>query len=162
MLYLFDLDGTLISGYMDNPDKDYHRWGILPGRKETIAALLFDGHQVAIVSNQAGVAYGFISKIDVYEKLSIVGHDLGFGTFAVHAGGTAYASDCGGSGGQLSCFVCFDKDGPRRKPGGAMIAEAMQALGGDGVLMVGDRPEDESAAANAGVPFQWAAVFFGD
>jgi hypothetical protein len=26
MLYLFDLDGTLISGYMDNPDRDYHTW----------------------------------------------------------------------------------------------------------------------------------------
>ena len=29
-----------------------------------------------------------------------------------------------------------------------------------GVLFVGDRPEDEQAAANAGVSFQWADDFF--
>jgi phosphoglycolate phosphatase-like HAD superfamily hydrolase len=29
------------------------------------------------------------------------------------------------------------------------------------VVYVGDRPEDEAAAKNAGVPFQWAAEFFG-
>jgi D-glycero-D-manno-heptose 1,7-bisphosphate phosphatase len=162
MLYLFDLDGTLISGYMDNPDRNFHQWQILPGRRETIAGLLAAGHQVAVISNQAGVGYGFVSKIDVYEKLSIVGHDFGFGTFAVHAGSTAYASGCGGSGGQLTCFICFEKDSPRRKPGGAMITEAMQAFNNNDALMVGDRPEDEAAAKNAGLSFQWANVFFGD
>jgi len=37
MLILFDLDGTLISAYMDNPDRQYHRWHILSGRRELLA-----------------------------------------------------------------------------------------------------------------------------
>ena len=38
MLYAFDLDGTLISSYMDNPGKDYHTWSVLPGRVEMLRA----------------------------------------------------------------------------------------------------------------------------
>jgi phosphoglycolate phosphatase-like HAD superfamily hydrolase len=44
-----------------------------------------------------------------------------------------------------------------------MIREAIAdhpEASAQGVLMVGDRPEDEAAAADAGVPFQWAHAFF--
>jgi phosphoglycolate phosphatase-like HAD superfamily hydrolase len=37
-----------------------------------------------------------------------------------------------------------------------MIFAAIDLFGGDEFLMVGDRPEDEQAAAAAGIPFQWA------
>ena len=43
-----------------------------------------------------------------------------------------------------------------------MIRELMVALGytADATMYVGDRPEDEQAAADAGVAFRWAAAFF--
>lgn len=45
-----------------------------------------------------------------------------------------------------------------------MIREAMAEHPGAaalGVLMVGDREEDQQAAQDAGVAFQWAHIFFG-
>jgi len=52
----------------------------------------------------------------------------------------------------------------RRKPSGAMIREAMAryVYSASETLYVGDRPEDEAAARNAGVGFQWADDFFKD
>ncbi|MEM7030373.1 MAG: HAD-IIIA family hydrolase [Chloroflexota bacterium] len=50
-----------------------------------------------------------------------------------------------------------------RKPGPGMIRQASKDAGvaGEAVLMVGDRPEDQAAAKNAGVAFMWADQFFG-
>src|SRR5688572_15078053 len=72
MLYLFDLDGTLITSYMDRPDRDFMQWAALPGRRECLAELRTDGHQVGIVTNQAGVAFGHISELHVSVKLIAV------------------------------------------------------------------------------------------
>jgi D-glycero-D-manno-heptose 1,7-bisphosphate phosphatase len=151
MLYLFDLDGTLISGYMDNPDKDYYAWQPLPGRGARIAELRRAGHIVGIVTNQAGVAFGHITEADWEDKIADVCHRLRLDWEAV--------------------YVCFAdsrssdpryQDASRRKPSGAMIKEAMTryAYSAQETLYVGDRPEDEAAAADAGVAFQWAEEFF--
>lgn len=143
MLYLFDLDGTLITSYMDNPDKDYHTWEPITGRGHKLHQLRLAGHIVGVVTNQAGVAYGFIGEQDWTQKWAEVCHRLRLDWQA--------------------CYVCFDKSGPRRKPSGAMLREAMSdyaAHAAEGVLYVGDRPEDEGAARDAGVPFQWAEQFF--
>lgn len=156
MLYLFDLDGTLISGYMDNPDKDYHTWRPLPGRGQRIAELRHTGHIVGVVTNQAGVAFGFVTEADWEAKIADVCYRLRLDWEAI--------------------FVCFaDVRGQppyndpaaaaRRKPSGAMIREAMAryaAHAAEGVLFVGDRSEDEAAAKDAGVAFQWAGDFFGE
>jgi D-glycero-D-manno-heptose 1,7-bisphosphate phosphatase len=72
MLYLFDLDGTLISGYMDRPDRDFTKWGVLPGRVEYLVQLRAHEHQLGIVTNQAGVAFGHVTKADVGMKLIAV------------------------------------------------------------------------------------------
>lgn len=167
MLYLFDLDGTLISSYMDNPDRDYHSlvmlvggepagvtWQPLPGRGRRIRELRDAGHIVGVVSNQAGVAFGLISERDWEVKIADVCHRLRLDWQAV--------------------FVCFadarSRDPryndpaqvARRKPSGAMIREAMQryAYSPADTLFVGDRPEDEQAARDAGVAFQWAEDYF--
>ena len=52
MLYLFDLDGTLISSYMDNPDKNYDTWEVLPGRKAMLNRLLMRGDTMCVITNQ--------------------------------------------------------------------------------------------------------------
>lgn len=161
MLYLFDLDGTLISGYMDNPDRDYHTWQVLPGRSEQLIQLAVAGHDIAIVTNQGGVAFGFIDEQTAWMKIYEA------------------ARRCGLPPDTIRTYACFhDPRGKspyndpvqaaRRKPSGAMIREAMfdAGLSDDDaddrghVLFVGDRPEDEAAAKDARVPFQWAHLFF--
>lgn len=51
-----------------------------------------------------------------------------------------------------------------RKPNPGMILQACRDMGVSGkqVLMVGDRPEDQAAAHNAGVHFRWARQVFPD
>lgn len=56
------------------------------------------------------------------------------------------------------------KDESLRKPNPGMIFRAMtfkKISNPADVLMVGDRPEDQQAAENAGVDFKWANDFFG-
>lgn len=156
MLYLFDLDGTLISGYMDNPDRDYHTWQVLPGRSEKLIQLAVAGHDIAIVTNQGGVAFGFIDEQTAWMKIYEA------------------ARRCGLPPDTIRTYACFHdprgkppyndpKESARRKPSGRMIQEAMydaNIFNPAEVLFVGDRPEDESAAKDARVPFQWADLFF--
>lgn len=150
MLYAFDLDGTLISSYMDNPGKDYHTWSVLPGRVEMLRQLHSAGHTIAIISNQGGVAFGMVSEADWQQKIDAVASQ-----FPIDA-----------------VFVCFadvrSRDPrysdpaqvARRKPSGAMLKEAIEFFGANDVIYVGDRPEDEQAASDAGVPFVWSQEFF--
>lgn len=177
MLYLFDMDGTLVSSYMDRADRDFHAWKLLPGRRETIAALVAEGHQIGIVSNQAGVAYGFVDYDDVRKKFQAVAAQLGYGSVALYydMGRGSHWS----TGNEdpitprtLPAYICCDRDGPRRKPGPLMIEQAHQEALIDyynveteefedvPIVFIGDRPEDEGAARAAGVPFQWAEEFF--
>lgn len=172
MLYLFDLDGTLISSYMDAPDRAFDAWQPLPGRAAKLQYLeRFAG--VAVITNQAGVAFGFVSEADVQRKLWRAALALGFGAIRIFDG-AADATVHGREAPQLDVFVSYGdarssdaryQDGSRRKPSGAMIREAIAEHAGlaeDGVLYVGDRPEDQRAAADAGVPFMWAKDFFHD
>lgn len=164
MLVLFDLDGTLVSSYLDNPDKDYGRWSLLPNRREKIARLRLSGNVCCVVTNQGGVAFGFVTEDEARTKIA---------TAMVAA--RFYFGDAADVEGKPLLYVCFhDTRGKppyndpaqasRRKPSGAMIREAMAEhpqAAALGVLMVGDREEDQQAAQDAGVPFQWAHIFFG-
>lgn len=154
MLYCFDLDGTLITGYMDNPDKDYHTWSVLPGRVEKLRQLQAEGHAIAIVTNQGAVAFGYVKEWEMWSKIRR----------ALHACGI-YSN---------SAYVCFhdirgnapynrSNEAARRKPSGVMIREAMHEydVSPSECVMVGDRPEDEAAAHDAGVAFVLADEFFG-
>jgi len=190
MLYLFDLDGTLVSRYMDRADKDFHAWDLLPGRAEKIAQLRGeDGsyHTIQIVSNQGGVAFGLVSEEDVHRKLAEVADRLGYAAAWIWDGSPEQPREISldrpasvlPSSGVLECYVCYADSRARlpqyrqgverRKPSGQMIREALDSdarAGGyshqnlSGVIYVGDRPEDAAAAAVAGVPFQWAEEFF--
>jgi D-glycero-D-manno-heptose 1,7-bisphosphate phosphatase len=156
MLLLFDLDGTLISSYMETPGRAYERWEVLPGRRERLAQLAADGHQLGIVTNQGRVAFGGATEEQAQDKLAAVLHALNLPASTPIA-------------------VCFAHPharlrkyrdpaaAARRKPSGAMIRELMAeypAAAAAGVVYVGDRPEDEGAAQDAGVSFVPAEVFF--
>lgn len=158
MLYLFDLDGTLISGYMDRPDRDFTQWAALPGRQEYLAQLRIHDHQVGIVTNQAGVAFGHVTEADVSTKLLAVLTALNLPLSTPIR--VCYAHPTAPLAAYRDPALLA-----RRKPSGAMIRE-MVALypeqAAQGVLYVGDRPEDEAAARDADVTFAWARDFFGE
>lgn len=147
MLHAFDLDGTLISGYMDNPDKAYDRWQVLPGRKARLRQLIAQGHQICIITNQAGVGMGHITAARVDRKIKSALKQLRLPE-------------------DTPVYVCMhhprgigkwaDPEGcKRRKPYGAMIVEAMNDLGFDkaDTVYVGDRSVDRDAAKDAGVRY---------
>ena len=172
MLYLFDLDDTLISGYMDSADKDYNRWEILPGRAARLAALKAAGHRVGVVTNQAGVAFGLIQQPDFTRKWGQV--RAAFGWPEEHAIAVCFAHPNAKDEYYRGLQPALNPYGwhptgyreiDRRKPSGIMIRELLAefpAAAAAGVLFVGDRPEDAAAAADAGVAFQWAEEFFGE
>ncbi len=156
MLILFDLDGTLISSYMDHPDRKYHRWQPLPGRRELLAQLRTEGHQLGIVTNQGGVGLGFVTQSAFYRKLQLVLEALDLPA-------------------DLPVAVCFaHSQAPhkqhrspdqlaRRKPNPDMLTELAHQFAGQaaqGILYVGDRPEDRQAARAAGADFAHTDDFF--
>lgn len=162
MLYLFDLDGTLISGYMDNPDKDYNTWHVLAGRWAHLSKLKMQGHTIAIITNQGGVAFGLVTEDECSAKLSQAIQQLGLNN----------PRSNGSTDPVVYCSIHHPNGKPpyndpelaaRRKPSGAMIREAILDYphsAARGVLFVGDRPEDEAAAKDAGVDFMWSNEFF--
>ncbi len=167
MLYLFDLDGTLISGYMDSPTKHYDAWYVLPERRAKLQGLMMQGHTVAIVTNQGGVAFGFVTEEQCYNKMDEAVGRLGLSVQSVRASGTTPPPI-------VYCCMHDERGKPpyndpgealRRKPNPFMLLEAMNDHGhaaNKGVLYVGDRAEDEAAAGEAAVHFEWASDFFND
>lgn len=163
MLYLFDLDGTLITGYMDNPDKDYNVWHVLPGRWARLNKLKMQGHTIAIITNQGGVAYGLVTEEECSAKLEQAIRKLGLGNPRSSGDAADPVVYCSIHHPNGNAPYNDPELAARRKPSGAMIREAILDFphsAARGVLMVGDRPEDEAAAKDAGVPFQWAHEFF--
>lgn len=193
MLLLFDLDDTLIEGYMNK--RPFDDVVLLPGRKDTILSRIEQGDEIAIITNQGGVAFGYHTQLDVEDKLEKVYETLELPLqLRVNDGVAAWECDYAcewqiadldhmnryieaiETDDFLNIFVCYaHPNAPedewrvgseRRKPSAAMIQEAIAMAKpesvADGVLFVGDRPEDEQAAINAGVSFLWASEFFGD
>ena len=185
-LALFDMDGTLIHGYMDNPGREYNLWHVLPGRVEAIRQLREKSIEWAIVTNQAGVALGHIMLNDLALKLEAVLKEFGvtFTGLYNNNGRLPFATGANGCaiGERARPYVLFCLAHPqsprpiyregheRRKPSPAMLNEAIAdfaerhftKIDHFNVLFIGDRPEDREAARDAGVEFIWAKDFFGD
>lgn len=152
-LVVFDCDGTLtqtITGDAFRRVATDHM--PLPGRIDKLDQLHTQGVHLAMATNQGGVAFGYFSEADMLHELRGA------------AGWFKIAPE--------AVYVCFNhpkasieqyrKDDPRRKPNPGMLLEAMRDfnVSPDETLMVGDRPEDEQAARNAGVQFCHADTFF--
>lgn len=153
--YLFDIDDTLITGYLSRADKDYHTVEALPGRAERLRQLRAEGHQIGLVTNQGGIAFGYNSPADWERKLAAVLESLDLPATTPVA---CCFSDVRGKAPWNT-----PEDAARRKPSGAMIGEVLAQIGASPAeaMFIGDRPEDQQAAAAAGVAFQWAHAFFG-
>lgn len=164
MLYLFDIDGTLIRSFLREGDAehDYDDVELLPRRNEAIADLIASNGSeyvgFGLVTNQAGVAMGYQTVEQVHAKLAVVVRKLGFF-----------------DGCPFSIHVCFYHPEakleewrmdpcPRRKPGPGMIREAIDAhrVLPAKTLFVGDLDSDREAAEAAGVAYRDAGWFFED
>ncbi len=171
-LYAFDLDGTLIRSFLEKKDipgtdgaatwarinaaVDYDEIELLPSRGWRLQELADDTDNCfAIITNQAGVAFGYQTAGQVWTKLSRVREWL-----------------LGDERDRMSLHVCFGHpeaplvcdDVNRRKPNGTMLREAMDAhgVGWANTVYVGDLETDMFAAAAAGVQFIWEHEFFND
>jgi D-glycero-D-manno-heptose 1,7-bisphosphate phosphatase len=153
ILYIFDLDGTLVetkSGalFRKTPDD----WQLLPGRREKLIELKARGARLAIATNQGGVAFGYFSQEAILREIQAAARALGISPAGVYI---CYTHP-------KASIEQYRAEDDRRKPGPGMLKEAMMDFDAMEVetLMIGDRPEDEQAARNAGVEYKDAREFF--
>lgn len=155
MLFIFDKDKTIVGGPDNRPANTPEEQQPLTGVIETIAALRAAGHQIAIASNQGGVAWGFITVAQAQALVKDA---------AAKIGGVDFW--------RCSCYderaKAKNPDSPyarksyRRKPKPGMLKELMRSAGVASAVMVGDSEDDRKAAeAAGGVAFRWADEFFG-
>lgn len=182
-LIMLDLDGTLVADALVESEgagggkklgrrqhELYHQPVLLENRLNVLAKAAEDGDCFAIVTNQGGVAWGYHTQAECYERIACALRQLAFfggRPFSVHVCFSHERATVDG----------FKSDAARRKPSPAMLLEALDvhgpaiiaAAGGvldrelvrANALMVGDREEDSEAAAAAGVDFVGAGDFFG-
>jgi D-glycero-D-manno-heptose 1,7-bisphosphate phosphatase len=156
-LVICDIDGTLVkpkSGGDFRKSADDWQW--LPGRLEELQRLKAEGKSIRFATNQGGVAFEYLDERDVHNEFLRMVREIGYppGHNIVHVCFTHPKAK----------LVGYREDSPRRKPGPGMLLEAMRQedVTPEQTLMVGDRPEDQQAAAAAKVDFVWAWQFFGD
>lgn len=172
-LLLLDLDGTVRfnkarpGDYINVPDEIE----LYPEALQAMRDYAADGWTIVGISNQGGIERGFTTLnqcIEGMRRTIELSEDL---IQVVLFCPDAYPK-MGSSCHAITKMVNYAPDGFRssvllelsvigyRKPCHGMILAAKWWFGPsdmwEQVLMVGDRPEDELAAHNAGVPFMWA------
>lgn len=154
MLYIFDKDGTLISGMGTRPANTPAEQKPMPGVVKQLSYLRSRGDKIAIASNQGGVAWGFIT----YEQAQELMDDC-----ARKIGGADYVTFCPYDPKAYEHHPgVYAIDHPKRKPNPGMILECMKVLGFSKreTVYIGDQETDNQAAKAAGVKFEWATDFF--
>ena len=156
-LYIFDKDGTLIHALKGRPATFEAEQHPKPGVVEKLAELRAGGHQIAIATNQGGVAWGIISRSQAYRLANHAGEIVG-GVDAVAV--CCYDPKAAGRHGADKRYA---RASSRRKPAPGMLLDLMQRLGyaTTETIFVGDSDSDEEAAILADVRFITAADFFG-
>lgn len=140
---LLDRDGTLNrrmppGRYVRSRDE----WEWLPGALEALRRLREAGYRIFLVTNQAGIARGAMSRADVD---------------AIHARMVAEAEAAGG--GIDEVFLCphgWDEGCDCRKPAPGLLfqAQARHHLNLARTPLIGDDERDGAAAAAAGCPYR--------
>ena len=152
----FDADGTLRQCTIDQqpcPNKP-GEWELLPNVKETLALYDWDHHGMSIVSNQGGIALGFLTEAMAYQLLA----DLVMKAFARFPP----------MGSLLLCPHAVDAGCVCRKPSPELLHKAETFWHSRGLLhgpadcvYIGDMESDRQAAEAAKIDFIWAGDFFG-
>jgi phosphoglycolate phosphatase-like HAD superfamily hydrolase len=172
MLYIFDLDSTLVVKYGERP---------LPGVIEMLDDLVEQGGQIAVATNQAGPAWGMSTGESHYPEPRALG--VRFTSIAVRIPAlasapwfvavgderlslraTAYQSlvhELGIGGAELTLHISADPTWRKPEPGMLLAACEAYHTTPDRAVFVGDADTDAEAAARAGTGFVFADQFFG-
>ena len=129
---LFDRDGTLVVDVPHNGDPGLVR--LMPGAEEAVAAVRAAGVATGVVTNQAAVGRGLVTRDQVSEVAARVDELLGaFGTWAV-------------------CPHVAEDGCGCRKPAPGLVLQAAEALGvePERCVVIGDIGADVGAARAAG------------
>ena len=154
-LYIFDKDGTLVSGFDNRPANKPEEQILLPGVLKKITGLRHAGHKIAIASNQGGVAWGFITFNQAVELVLDAAEKIGgVSDWMISPYDPKAKEKHPGS---------FARDDFTRKPQPGMLIVIMGKLGCgcDRTIMIGDMESDQQAAQAANCQFIWAKDFFG-
>ena len=135
-LIIFDLDGTLTPSRESSAAPFERR--LLPGVKEKCEELREQGAILAVATNQKQL-FNNDKLMRQFAEIRLWLQD------------------------ELGIFDLDWENGSRMKPHPSMIFNLVSLLGKllSETLMVGDSTDDQEAAANAGVDFEWAKDFFG-
>ncbi len=172
MLYIFDLDRTLVGMYRTDP---------LPGVSDRLASLAADGHRIAVATNQAGPAWGMATGDpkfpspetlpDRFHEIAALIPELSRVPWLVAVGDprlsltmwdydTLVQRILSGVGG-LDLHVSAAFDWRKPEPGMLLAACEIYDVPPSQAIYVGDSSSDAEAADRAGTAFAWADVFFG-
>jgi D-glycero-D-manno-heptose 1,7-bisphosphate phosphatase len=181
-LLILDKDGTLVrpkSGekFVQHPEDQE----LIPGVSDAIARYAADGWMMAIASNQGGVDAGYKTLEDAIAEMqyAMMLSEIECAFFCPDMDGKQCYSIIAASTLTWACDVKalhrravfpLYRLASYRKPGFGMLQEAASYWSSSHwelmtykgfrpeaqILMVGDRPEDQQAAKNAGVDFLWA------
>jgi D-glycero-D-manno-heptose 1,7-bisphosphate phosphatase len=147
VLYIFDMDGTLVA---KTKDMRPTAMTLLPGVGETCQSLVEGGNILGIASNQGGVAFGFLTLEEAEKRVKWVAGLIGAQFYEL----CPYHPD--------GIVMPYADNAHCRKPNPGML-ETLQSRTGvpwSEIVMVGDEYTDFQAAMNAGVKFVWASDFF--
>ncbi|MGA1114445.1 MAG: HAD-IIIA family hydrolase [Aquiluna sp.] len=168
-LLLLDRDGTLTQNKVRPGDyiNDPSEIELIPGVLERLRGYRDAGWEMAILSNQGGIEKGLVSLDKVIAgmktTMSLAGGMIEWAWFCPSAypsrGETAFRVGCVDGFESWNCCQDFAEHGYRKPlPGMAMAAlDWFRVTPTDQVVFVGDRPEDEAMASNAGLKFINAA-----
>ncbi len=152
-LLMLDRDGTINASLGDRPPNRPDEVQLLPNVGTKLRWCAAQGWRLAVITNQGGVAYGFQTEEQAHQvhQAVLAALPVDFDASYLcphHPRGTVqrYANSC-----------------PNRKPAPGAILDALGRIQvkAEDCLFVGDQYTDRLAAEAAGVPFQWAADFFG-
>lgn len=158
MLYIFDKDGTLVgSPDSKRPANTAQEQILLPGVAEKIAQLRAEGNQIAIASNQGGVAWGFLTE----EQAQVLIDDCIAKVGGVDAWG--WCPHDPRAAGKPRSNPRFATSCTCRKPDTGLLDYCITHVDADrsATVFVGDQESDRQAAVRAGITFVWAKDFFG-
>jgi histidinol-phosphate phosphatase family protein len=150
-LYIFDADATLRRCTVKNqpcPNKP-GEWEIIPWAAERLAQIDWSTNGFGVVSNQAGVSFGYLSKEIAMQMLSKLASDL----IGKHPR----------AGAIRICPHAPDKGCLCRKPQPKMLRDVIDAYDtvNSQTVFIGDLESDKTAAEAAHVSFQWIWDFCG-
>lgn len=152
-ILFLDRDGTLNRSLDGRPPNNPDEVELLPNVATTLAVYADAGWRLVIVTNQGGVAFGYLGE----EKAWAI-HQAVLDRLPVPVAASYLCPHH-----PLGDVPPYNVECPYRKPNPGAILDALTRFGArpQDCLFVGDMESDRQAAVAARLPFCWAHDFFG-